>query len=140
MSAGRPTTYTVEIAEAICVQLSAGKTLRRVCKSPKMPHEATVRTWVRDDREGFKAMYSAAREIGYHMMADELLEIVDSKKSEAADKRVRFDARRWLLSKALPKIYGEKLDLNATHEVGNSVAELMRQIDGRTRGLPKDRA
>jgi len=53
-------------------------------------------------------------------MADQLVEIADDTGIDANDKRIRVDTRKWLLSKALPKIYGDKLDLNArlamTHE------------------------
>jgi hypothetical protein len=71
-----------------------------------------------------------ARESGYHKMADELLEIADDasndfmerkgKDGEAvmvvdhdhiARSRLRVDTRKWLLSKALPKVYGDKLEL-----------------------------
>jgi hypothetical protein len=47
-------------------------------------------------------------------MADQLVEIADNTGIDANDKRIRVDTRKWLLSKALPKIYGDKFDLNAT--------------------------
>jgi hypothetical protein len=87
-----------------------------------MPAESTVRSWALEDREGFSAQYARAREIGYHAMADEVLDIADDGRNDwmeregasvlnaeaIARSRLRFDARRWLLSKALPKIYGDK--------------------------------
>jgi hypothetical protein len=42
-------------------------------------------------------------------MADELIEIADGGDDPARD-RLRVDARKWLLSKALPKVYGDKID------------------------------
>jgi hypothetical protein len=56
--------------------------------------------------------------------------------------RVRMDARRWLGSTALPKIYGHRLNLNPTHEPVDTLdevtlAEVLRAIDGRSRGLPR---
>ena len=64
-----------------------------------------------------------AREIGYHKMADDLLDIADNEETEpgkVARDRLRTDKRQWLLSKALPKIYGDKIELsgnlNLTHE------------------------
>jgi len=51
---------------------------------------------------------------------------------DANDKRIRVDARKWLLSKALPKIYGDRLDLNATiaqtHEQSLDVLDRIVQI------------
>lgn len=80
-----------------------------------------------DDRGGFAAQYARAREIGYHAMADELIEIADDGTNDWMERqgddgaahvingehvqrsRLRLDTRKWLLSKALPKVYGEKL-------------------------------
>jgi hypothetical protein len=60
-----------------------------------------------DDVEGFSGHYARAREIGYQGMADDLTEIADAYGDPARD-RLRVDTRKWLLSKALPKIYGDK--------------------------------
>jgi hypothetical protein len=50
--------------------------------------------------------------------------------------RLRFEARRWILSKALPKIYGQRPDPNAGQVVRDTLAELLQAIDGQSRGLP----
>lgn len=105
---GRPSDYSPELAALICGELAEGLTLREVCRADDMPAESTVRRWALEDREGFSAQYTRAREIGYHAMADEVIEIADSSR-DPADKRLMFDARRWLLSKALPKVYGDKI-------------------------------
>jgi hypothetical protein len=85
-----------------------------------MPSERTMRTWALDLQHPFSPKYARGRELGYHKMADQLVEIADDTGIDANDKRIRVDTRKWLLSKALPKIYGDKLDLNArltmTHE------------------------
>ena len=52
--------------------------------------------------------WARAREIGYQGMADDLTEIADAKDGDPARDRLRVDTRKWLLSKALPKIYGDK--------------------------------
>jgi hypothetical protein len=154
---GRPTLYTQELAERICRELCSGRTLRDVCRDDGMPAESTVRLWAQSDRDGFTSRYRTARDIGYQAMADEMLEIADDgrndwvlrRKSRSGDNeptvdhehisrsRLRVEARRWLLSKALPKIYGDRLDLKATHEAGDTLLEVMKAIDGRTRGIPK---
>ncbi|MBR1219419.1 terminase small subunit protein [Bradyrhizobium sp. U87765 SZCCT0131] len=152
---GRPTLYTADVARRICAELCTGRTLRDVCRDAGMPTESTVRGWVQNDRSGFAARYRSAREVGYHAMADEILEIADDSRNDwiarrrangegepmvdhehVSRARLRVETRRWLLSKALPKIYGDRLDLKATHEAGDDLAALMKAIDGRTRGLP----
>jgi hypothetical protein len=123
---GRPTQYSAKLALEICTRLAKHGNLRAVCRDEDMPPEATVRTWALEDREGFFAQYSRSREIGYHGMADELTEISDD---DSGDKttdgngnermdaefvgrsRLKLDTRKWLLSKALPKIYGDKVAL-----------------------------
>jgi len=136
MPSGETSTYTQEVAERICEQLADGQTLRQVCKADDMPPESTVRRWVLDDREGFAAQYTQAREIGYHVMADELLEVADDaqndwmERQDDGDKltyvlngehvqrsRLRLDTRKWLLSKALPKIYGDKQQIDHNHTI-----------------------
>ena len=95
-----------------------------------MPDESTVRAWVLDDVEGFGPQYARAREIGYDCMAEELLQIADTPSlgvktvtkpngdiettlGDMTDhRRIQIDARKWMLSKMLPKRYGDKLDLN----------------------------
>jgi hypothetical protein len=130
---GRPSKFTQAIADQICERLAAGETLRSICEVEGMPPENTVRRWAIDVDNPFSAQYARAREVGYEKMADELLEIADdgtndfierSKESgdtykvvdqeHIARSRLRVETRKWLLSKALPKVYGEKstVDMN----------------------------
>jgi hypothetical protein len=119
---GRPTTYTQEVADKICAGLMEGRTLRDVCRDEGMPAESTVRQWAVNPEHEFYAQYTRAREIGYHAMADELVEISDDGSNDWMERegvevpngehmqrsRLRVDTRKWLMSKALPKMYGDK--------------------------------
>lgn len=127
MAMGRPTVYTPELAQEICEKLAEGMTLREVCRAEHLPPESTVRLWALDDREGFAAHYERARMIGYLAMADDLIEIADNGTNDWMDRngaddegwqangehlqrsRLRVDTRKWMLSKTLPKIYGDKV-------------------------------
>ena len=159
MSGGRPRVYTAEIAERILGELMDGRTLTDVCRDAGMPAERTVRNWVADNHQGFAPRYGRAREVGYHVIADQILAIADDASDDCMERRkengdiettlnpvnvtrsrLRIDARRWLLSKVLPKTYGERLDPNARQEVRDTLAEVLREIDGRTRGLPNQPA
>lgn len=125
---GRPSKFTKEIAKRICARLAAGETLRSICRLPDMPAESRVRQWALANRHGFSAQYAKAREIGYHGLFDEILEIADTTQegTKTVDKgdhvetttadmiehrRLRVDARKWMLARALPKIYGDKLEV-----------------------------
>lgn len=104
---GRPSKFTEEIATRICERLAAGETLRAICRDEDMPSHVTVLGWAA--KAPFSDQYATARETGYRLMADELVEIADDKAGDPARDRLRLDTRKWLLSKALPKVYGDKL-------------------------------
>lgn len=137
---GRPSLYTPELAALICERLAAGETLRAICRDEIMPSPQTVLGWKRADRQ-FSEQYDAARRAGYELMADELLDIADDgtndyveRERENGTKHVVFDAehvqrsrlrcdnRKWLLSKALPKIYGDKIQHTGGGEGDNPIA------------------
>jgi len=130
---GRPTVFTPAIAEEICERLSEGESLRSICRDERMPSERTVRGWVIEDRDGFSTQYARAREAQAHSMAEELLEISDDGSNDWMERRkqdgsvetvldaehvqrsrLRADTRKWLLSKMLPKVYGERVTTEHT--------------------------
>jgi hypothetical protein len=61
---GRPSRYTVELAERVLDHLRAGRPLRLLCGDAGMPSARTVQGWVNDDHHGFAAAYRRARETG----------------------------------------------------------------------------
>lgn len=124
---GRPTKYTEAKAEEICRRISAGESLREVCRSQGMPSAGTVRGWVVEDRESFSERYARACEQRAWLWAEELLDIVDDSSNDYIERRrqdgssyedfnseavqrsrLRADTRKWLLSKLLPKQFGER--------------------------------
>jgi hypothetical protein len=138
---GGPTVYTPELADWILDGLMQGRSLAAVCRDPDMPMPSTVRNWAEEDREGFAGRYKLAREIGYEIMADEVVDIADNcptlvierrrkdgtikfiaVRGNVARARLRVKARQWLLSKTLPRRYGnrpnllEKIERREIHE------------------------
>lgn len=134
---GRPSAYTPELADQICQRLAGGESLREICRSADMPDERTVRRWVVDDVAGFSPQYARAREAQAERWADEILEISDDGTNDWLERKaatgggrsdavgeaeevvpnhehinrskLRVDSRKWLLSKMLPKKYGDKI-------------------------------
>lgn len=119
--------YTHEIAETILERLADGEGLIAICRDAGMPSDGAVRHWVESDHDGFATKYTRARARGYERLADEILELSDDSRRDVrvgedgreivdhevvARSRLRVDSRKWLLSKLLPKTYGDKLDLN----------------------------
>lgn len=88
--------------------MSEGDSLRKICRDNGMA-EATVRQWVRDDREGFAAQYHAARALQVEAWSDQIVEIANREDLDPHDKRVRVDTLKWLMSKLAPRRYGDRL-------------------------------
>lgn len=133
---GRPSTYSAEVGAEICTRLAAGETLRAICRPEHMPPGPTVRGWVIDNVDDFAERYTRARQVGYEDMADELTEIADDTSNDTltdaqgADRpntewitrsRLKVDTRKWLLSKALPKIYGDRITQELTGPNGGPI-------------------
>lgn len=120
---GRRSTYTPELAAAICERLAAGESLRAICEPDDMPAHSTVLRWVNVDKE-FADHYARARDVGLDVMADELLDIADeppgtvfpsggTDNGAVAHQKLRVDTRKWYLSKLAPKRYGDRLNVDA---------------------------
>jgi len=150
---GRPVTYTREIADTVCARLASGEALRQICRDEGMPPAPTVREWVVSDRDGFAERYMRARELGWQEMAEETIDIADDGSNDWTERetekgrvvkafdaehvqrsRLRIDTRKWLLSKMLPGLFGERVALTGgdggaikTEETGNPV-DMARRV------------
>jgi hypothetical protein len=139
---GRPTAYTPELGKEICRRLARGETLINICRDKHVPARSNIYNWLWDDRyQEFQDMYARAREMQAHHLFDETLDIADDARNDWTTKkfgkeevevvdvevvlrsRLRVDTRKWYISKVLPKVYGDKLDLTSGGErlVGNEI-------------------
>lgn len=128
---GRPTKYTQEIADKICEHISTTTIgLNRFCEEEGNPSQSMVYRWLKQHPE-FREKYARAHEDRAHLLVSEILEIADDGTNDymtitkgdveynVEDREVtnrsklRVDARKWIASKLLPKVYGDKLDLSA---------------------------
>ena len=115
--------YDPVLAEEILERLADGDSLASICRDEGMPDERSVRRWARNHGE-FGCRYAIARRLGYEKRADELLEIADDLSADWIESenghrvidnvhvnraRLMIDTRKWLLSKMLPKVYGDHL-------------------------------
>jgi hypothetical protein len=116
---GRRSKFRTDIAEEICRRLSNGESLRGICRAERLPSEAAVRGWVRDDVGGFASHYARARDDASEGYVDELISIADA----SGDARLRVDARKWVVSKLLPKKYGDRLALDHGGEVKTTASD-----------------
>jgi hypothetical protein len=108
---GRPAKYTNTLATAICQRLAGGESLRAICEGADMPDRTTVADSLARHPE-FSRQYAHAREIGFDHLAELTLAEatnVTGDKDRIAAARLTWDARRWHLSKMLPKRYCERI-------------------------------
>jgi hypothetical protein len=154
---GRSSLYTRELADRILAELMEGRSLLDVCRDDGMPSAGTVLRWVDEDRDGFAARYYRARDIGYLVAAEQIDEIADDGRNDWVERRtqsggtervldrehisrsrLRVETKQWKLANMLPKLYGSRMEVKATHEhsVKGALAAVMKAIDGYGRGLP----
>lgn len=138
---GRPSDYTQDLADKICVRLADGESLRHMCEGDDMPNKATVFRWLASDK-AFSDQYARAREAQADTMADEILEIADDGRNDTyvdddgrertdqdviARSRLRVDARKWLASKMAPKKYGDRQQV----DINDVTPQTPEQVDAR---------
>ena len=143
---GRPTKYTPELGNEICTRIAKGESLRQICETENFPTEGAVRVWALNDQHPFFTQYARAREISYYKMADDLLEIADDGRNDTLTdedgneitnhdviqrSRLRVDTRKWMLSKMLPKIYGDKITQEVTGKDGSALVPVLNVTIGK---------
>lgn len=136
---GRPARWTPELKaaaqERICSEIAAGQRgLTRICKEDSgLPSERTVYEWLEEDAS-FAQRYAQAREQQADRYADAVIEIADTEE-DPAKARNRIDARKWAAGKLRPKVYGDRLQLDADVNVTLTDEQLesrLAQLLGKT--------
>lgn len=123
--------YTKEqikkLMNEICERISKGESLRSVLRDENMPSQPTFFTWIDNDKEYFK-QYARATESRAEAIFEEILDIAEHSEQDHTPftganvvnrDKLRIDARKWMLSKMMPKKYGDslKLDHEGTLEI-----------------------
>ena len=119
-----------KIAAFICREISSGKSVREISKKHKNVSWSKIRRW-RNQSSAFRSQYARATEDRANVLFEEILEIADDGRSdtykdengcERTDHEhiqrsaLRVDVRKWQLSKMVPKVYGNKVDVTSRGE------------------------
>lgn len=140
---GRPTDYSPELAEVICLRLAEGESLRSVCRDEEMPAKCTVLRWIARN-EDFRAQYVRAKAEGAEAIAEEMFDIADDATNDWMERldsegqgvgwqlngdhvrrsQLRIDTRKWYLSKIMPKKYGDKIQQEHTGADGAPIKSI----------------
>lgn len=131
---GRHTEFKQEIADEVCSEIVAGKSLNSICQRDDMPSVVTIFKWLRQ-QEDFAKSYAQAREAQADTLADQLHDIADNSTGDVQRDRLRVDTRKWIASKLKPKKYGDKIDATVEHsgQVGvtfTTIYETKKDEDG----------
>jgi hypothetical protein len=117
---GRPTTFTPEIAIAICERIVKPEGLTSICEDDNMPAKSTVYSWMKKDPR-FNAMVEEAQKIQAAAYVDEIVTIADDSKGDYILKpdgtpvpvwestqrsKLRVDARRMVAAVLDPERFG----------------------------------
>lgn len=133
MPAGRPTKFSTELADLICQRICDGQSVREICRDEEMPAMSTVFRWLAE-KTTFQEQYARAKGAQGEYYAEEILDIADDGTNDWVERkgsegqslgwvlngehvqrsRLRVDSRKWLLSKLLPKKYGDKIEIDQT--------------------------
>lgn len=121
---GRPTTYSPELGEKICeVIVISPYGLDKICKeNDDFPPARNVYRWLKK-HPVFCHQYARAKIEQANIFAEEILNTVDkSNINDWQHARFKVDTLKWLLSKLLPKQYGDKYVIERKEEDENSEA------------------
>jgi hypothetical protein len=131
MPAGRPSTFSDQLFDSICLRIAEGESVNQICLDKSMPSKSTFFKWL-GEINGLSDRYARAKEVGADAIADEMFRIADDGTNDYIKRldekgedtgsfefngehiqrsRLRIDTRKWYLSKILPKKYGEKLSV-----------------------------
>jgi len=117
-----PVAYSRALALAILDRVAGGEALDDICSEPGMPPSVSVRRWVYEDRDGLGTEFIRAKQLSAERLADQLLKIADAPPPRlptgAIDygsvhlARLQIETRKWLLTKLLPRMYGDKVQVS----------------------------
>lgn len=134
---GRPSDYSAKIVDLICERIADGQSVREIGRDDNFPAASTIFRWLSEHKE-FQEQYARAKEAQAEHLAEEILDIADDASNDWIERndtdgkflgwkengdaiqrsRLRVDSRKWLLSKLLPKKYGEKVTQELTGKDG----------------------
>lgn len=132
---GRPSTYTDDIANAICARISEGESLLSITNGDDMPTRTTIYDWL-SKHGSFANNYARAKDDSADTYADKIAhignEVLEGKYDPQAA-RVAIDAIKWTASKLKPKKYGDRIHTEHSGNIGRELSddELDAQIADR---------
>jgi hypothetical protein len=112
-----------QLVERACRHIAAGTTLTAFCRSrPELPAPSTMIGWLLDDEDAL-ALYLRAEQIACVELGQRLMEFAQHDDPET-DNVVRVsraklvvDTAKWKLARMLPKLFGDKMNVEHSGNV-----------------------
>jgi len=102
---------TSQITDKICEQLMTGKPLTRICESKDLPSLATINRYI-NKNSSFAKQILQARRVGCQYYLDKMVEELETMSAkDVGIVREKLQHYRWLSSKLLPSLYGDKQEV-----------------------------
>ena len=102
---------TKELTDQICQELMNGQPLTRICSRKELPSIATVNRWISKD-PSFAKQITNARRVGTQFYLDKMIEELETMSAkDVGIVREKLHHYRWLSSKLLPNLYGDKQEV-----------------------------
>jgi len=132
--------YSKEIIKKICDEIEAGESVAEICRQDGMPKRKTVYQWLAKYPD-FMEKYRASKMAGVEALVDQMMDIandasedfkrdddgcvlLDKKGNRVIDgehvqrSRLKIDTIKWVATKLVPRLYGDKTQVEHTGEVG----------------------
>ena len=104
-------TLTTSLSNNICQRLMEGTPLTKICKDKDQPSLSTVYKWIAKHKD-FASKLLTARKIGCQTYLDKMIEELESVSAkDVGIVREKLHHYRWLTSKLLPNLYGDKQEV-----------------------------
>lgn len=129
--------YSEEVADAVCLSIASGESLRTICAWHGMPSISAVMRWITKHKY-FETQYYLAREAQAELFADDTVDLSDSPEqtpryyqgepvmdqdgepvmeitnASIQHARLRVDARKWKAARMNGKRWGDKVQTDIT--------------------------
>lgn len=117
--------YPEEVWPIIIEAIANGQSLSPILRQEGIPSYAWAKLQLRQNSE-LRRLYDQAIEDRGDRLAEELIELADSKMPDGLDGReasawvqqlrLKVDVRKWAAAKLRPRVYGERIDVAVSHE------------------------
>lgn len=131
---GRPTLYTDELADKICMAVALGASVREIGDDDSMPAAPTIWGWIAL-RPDFSLKWDRAKRAQMAFFSENILEIADDGTNDTIEtekgdipnrewierSKLRVETRKWVMSKFDRRKFGDKTEVEHSGAVATVV-------------------